>query len=112
MIKFCRNRSENIREIDVFVRSLHANFDKNGLNVKKFAKNRVLKQTAQKDQYRCKMTRSTKWYLEILKFWGFDPKISKNRYFWENVYKIHFLEIWKTGTYLIEPHVYYLHTKF
>ena len=32
-----------------FVGSLHANFDQNRLNVKKFAKNRVLKQAARKD---------------------------------------------------------------
>ena len=50
MTKFGRNRSETFWEIDVFVGSLHANFDQNRLNVKKFAKNRVLKQTAQKDQ--------------------------------------------------------------
>ena len=49
MTKFGRNRSEKFREIDVFVGSLHANFDQNRLNVKKFAKNRVLKETAQKD---------------------------------------------------------------
>ena len=40
--KFGRNRSEFCWEIDVFVGSLHANFDQNRLNVKKFAKNRVL----------------------------------------------------------------------
>ena len=61
MTKFGGNRSENFLEIDVFVGSFHANFDQNRFNVKKFAKNRVLKKTTQKDQYRCKMVRSTKW---------------------------------------------------
>ena len=50
MTKFCRNRLENLLEIDVFVVLLHANFDQNRLNGKKFAKNRGLEQTAQKDQ--------------------------------------------------------------
>ena len=38
MTKFGRNRSENFWEIDVFVGSLHTNFEQNRLNVKKFAK--------------------------------------------------------------------------
>ena len=90
MTKFGRNRSENFWEIDVFVGSLHANFDQNRLNVKKFAKNRVLKQTAQKDQNRCKLTRSL-YKMAISKFQNFEfliPKILKNRYFSENLYKI------------------------
>ena len=49
MTKFGRNRSENFGEIDVFVGSLHADFDQNWLNIKKFAKNRVLKETTQKN---------------------------------------------------------------
>ena len=51
----------NFWETDVFVGSLHANFDQNRFNVKKFAKNRISKQTAQKDQHGCKILRSTKW---------------------------------------------------
>ena len=74
MTKFGQNLSENIGEIDVFVGSLYANFDQNRLNVKKFAKNRVLKQTAQKDQCRCKMTRSTKWLSRNFKILSFDPQ--------------------------------------
>ena len=60
MTKFCRNWSESFWEIYVFVGWLPAKFDQNRLNVNKFAKNRVLKKTAQKDQYRCKITRPTK----------------------------------------------------
>ena len=41
--------------------SFHANFDQNRLNVRKCAKNKVLKQVLQKEQHRCKTTRSTKW---------------------------------------------------
>ena len=37
-------------EIDIFVGSLHINFDQNWLNVKKFTKTMGLKQTALKDQ--------------------------------------------------------------
>ena len=41
------------------------------------------------------------------------PKISKNRYFWENVYKIQYFDNFEiNGIYVIDPHVYYLHTKF
>ena len=62
--------------------SLHANFDQNRLNIKKFTKNRVLKQSAQKSLDRCKITRSTKWLsrnFEILSFW--PPKFRKNEIF-------------------------------
>ena len=37
-------------EIYVFMGSLHANFDQNRLKIKKFAKNKTLKQTTQKDK--------------------------------------------------------------
>ena len=68
-----RNRSENFWEIDVFVRSLHANLDQNRLNVKKFAKNRALKEITQKDQYRCTITGSTKWVSRNFKITSFWP---------------------------------------
>ena len=38
MAKFGRNQSAIFLEIDVFVGSLHANYDHNRLNAKKFAK--------------------------------------------------------------------------
>ena len=47
------NNSKTVAYIfaDVFVGSLHANFDQNRLNVKTFAKNRVLKETTQSPVY-------------------------------------------------------------
>ena len=42
--------------------------------------------------------------LEIL-----TPKISKKRYFWESLF---FLKFEKSGLYVIEPHIYYLHANF
>ena len=54
--------------------------------------------------------------MAISKFQNFEfltPKISKNQYFWENLYKIQiFLKFQKTGIYVIEPYVDYLHAKF
>ena len=89
MTKFGRNQSEIFYEIDVFVGSLHANFDQNRLNVKKYAKNSFQAKHT-KDQYRCKMTRSTKWLsrnFKILRFW---PSKLKKQYILENLYKIQF----------------------
>ena len=60
-------------EIDVFVGSLHVNFDPNRRNVKKFAKNGVFKQAAQRDYYRRKITRSTKWLSRNFKI-SFEPQ--------------------------------------
>ena len=88
MTKFGRNRSEKFWEIDVFVGSLHANFYQNRLNVKKFAKNRYLKQTEQKDQYRCTMTRSTKWLSRNFKIFRFWPQNFEEPIFLENLYKV------------------------
>ena len=113
MTKFCWNQSEIFWEIDVFVRSLHANFDQNRLNVKKFAKNRVLKKTAQKISIDAKWQALQNGYLEISKFWVFDPQNFKKRYFWENPNEIqNFQNFEKTGIYVIEPHVDYQHAKF
>ena len=119
MTKFSRNRLENVWEIDVFVESLHTNFDQNRLNVMKFRKNRVFKQLARKDQYGCKMTSSTKWLsrnCKILRFYHpkiqilvFIPKIPI--FLGKPLKKSKILEIWKNGIYVIEPHVYYLHAK-
>ena len=54
--------------------------------------------------------------MAISKFQNFEfftPKNSKNRYFWENLYKIQKnLKFEKTGIYIIEPYVYYLYAKF
>ena len=73
MPKLSWNRPEIYWEIYVFVWQLQADFDQNRLNVKKFAKNEILKQTAQKDQYRCKITRYPKWLIKISKCWYFNP---------------------------------------
>ena len=78
MTKFGRNQLENFWEIDVLVGSLPINFDQNRIHVKKFAKNRVLKETVQKDQNTFKVTRSTEWRsrnFKILNFW--PPKLRK-----------------------------------
>ena len=89
MTKFGRNRSEKFWEIDVFVGSLHANFNQNRLNVKKFTENSVLKETTHK-----KTSIDVQWqvlqkgYLEISKFWVFDPKNFKKPIILENLYKI------------------------
>ena len=74
MTKFGRNRSKFFLEIDVLVGSLNANFDQNRLNVNKFPKKRVSKQTTQKDQYTCKMTRSTKSLSRNFKLLSFLPQ--------------------------------------
>ena len=71
MAKFCRNRPNNCWEMYFFVGSLHVNFEQNRLNVKKLAKNRVLRQTAQKSHLRCKITRSTKWLPRNFKILSF-----------------------------------------
>ena len=65
-------------KLTFFVGSLHANFDQNRLNVKKFAKNNVLKQTAQQDQYKCKVTRSTKWLSRNFKILSFNTQNLEN----------------------------------
>ena len=77
MTKCCRNLRDFFPDIDAFVGSLHANLDQNRLNVKKFTKNRVLKQTAQKDQYRCNITRSTNSILKLQNFEFSTLTISK-----------------------------------
>ena len=109
MTKFYRNRSEKNWKNDVFVGSLHANFDQNRLNVKKFPENRVLKETIQKHQYRCKMTSSTKWLSRNFKIKSFWQKKSKIDIFGQTLKKSEvFRNLKKTGIYVIEPHVYVL----
>ena len=70
MAKFGRNRSDFLCEIDFFVGPFHANFDQNRLNVKKYTKDRILKQTTQKDK-KSKITRSTKWLCQNVKVLSF-----------------------------------------
>ena len=94
--------------------SLHANFDKNRISVKKFVKNRVLKQTPQKDQYRFKRHALQICYLEISKCCVFDTKKNKKAIFLGNPLKNpkFFFSKFENGIYVIEPHVYHLHVNF
>ena len=119
MIKFDWNRSEIFREIDVFVGSLRANFSQNRLNVSaqnrlqfRLAKNKFSKKPAQTDQYKCNMTRSTKWQswnFQTLSFW--TPKFRNPIFLGKKLFKIPFL-FEKTGISVIEPHVYSLYASF
>ena len=90
MIKFCWNIGRNVFEKLTFLKvwSLQAKFDQNQLNVKKFAKNRGLKQTAQKDQHRCK-TRSPKCLSQNFKILSFYPQnFEKPKLFKKKLHKI------------------------
>ena len=112
MTKFCRNRQENVWEIYVFVGLLHASFDQNQLNVKKFAKNKFLKQTTQKERYRCKITRSTKSISRNFEFLT-PQNIEKTTFLGKHVYvESKLFRHLKTRTYNKEPYFCYLHVNF
>ena len=64
------------------------------------------------DEYGCKTTRPKNGYLEISKFWGFNPKNLEKLIFFKTFTNPICLRNLKKRIYVIEPHVYYLHAKF